>query len=580
MDTIDSSSAKKSIKRFLGLLRLEKSNVYFIYFYSILSGLLYLSLPLGIQAIISLMTAQQLSASLILLIALVVTGVFLNGFMYILQMRVTERIQVRVFTLMSLAYADRLPKLQEEAINDYHLPEMVNRFFDTSAIQKGISKILLEIPVATIQILFGLILLSLYSPIFIIFGFILITLLYIVIKLTAPSGMSSSFRESDFKYKVGFWIEEIARNLRTFKLRGKTDLALTKTNEYLDGYLEARNKHFRVLQVQFWAFTIFKTAVTAILLITGCWLFFENKINIGQFIATEIVIIMTLSSVEKIITSIDGIYDLLTSLEKASKILDKPIEKINTESALHIDTIDIDINKLSFRYAEETRFVLNDISLNTKQGEKIAVVGTKGSGKSTLLHLLTGTFLNYDGAITINNLPLFSYDLHKLRSKIGIYFSESEIFEGTLEENLIVGLADCDVNDIIHLAEQIGLKEFITKNRDGIYQVLSTHGKKLSESTKAKILLARAILKKPKLLLLDDFTYLLTKRDKNTIIDFLFNSNQQYSIFIKTSDEEIMKRCDRILLMHEGKIVADGHFQEITSSNEYKLISDDLYELH
>ena len=580
MDTIDSSSAKKSIKRFLGLLRLEKSNVYFIYFYSILSGLLYLSLPLGIQAIISLMTAQQLSASLILLIALVVTGVFLNGFMYILQMRVTERIQVRVFTLMSLAYADRLPKLQEEAINDYHLPEMVNRFFDTSAIQKGISKILLEIPVATIQILFGLILLSLYSPIFIIFGFILITLLYIVIKLTAPSGMSSSFRESDFKYKVGFWIEEIARNLRTFKLRGKTDLALTKTNEYLDGYLEARNKHFRVLQVQFWAFTIFKTAVTAILLITGCWLFFENKINIGQFIATEIVIIMTLSSVEKIITSIDGIYDLLTSLEKASKILDKPIEKINTESALHIDTIDIDINKLSFRYAEETRFVLNDISLNTKQGEKIAVVGTKGSGKSTLLHLLTGTFLNYDGAITINNLPLFSYDLHKLRSKIGIYFSESEIFEGTLEENLIVGLADCDVNDIIHLAEQIGLKEFITKNRDGIYQVLSTHGKKLSESTKAKILLARAILKKPKLLLLDDFTYLLTKRDKNTIIDFLFNSNQQYSIFIKTSDEEIMKRCDRILLMHEGKIVADGLFQEITSSNEYKLISDDLYELH
>ena len=580
MDTIDSSSAKKSIKRFLGLLRLEKSNVYFIYFYSILSGLLYLSLPLGIQAIISLMTAQQLSASLILLIALVVTGVFLNGFMYILQMRVTERIQVRVFTLMSLAYADRLPKLQEEAINDYHLPEMVNRFFDTSAIQKGISKILLEIPVATIQILFGLILLSLYSPIFIIFGFILITLLYIVIKLTAPSGMSSSFKESDFKYKVGFWIEEIARNLRTFKLRGKTDLALTKTNEYLDGYLEARNKHFRVLQVQFWAFTIFKTAVTAILLITGCWLFFENKINIGQFIATEIVIIMTLSSVEKIITSIDGIYDLLTSLEKASKILDKPIEKINTESALHIDTIDIDINKLSFRYAEETRFVLNDISLNTKQGEKIAVVGTKGSGKSTLLHLLTGTFLNYDGAITINNLPLFSYDLHKLRSKIGIYFSESEIFEGTLEENLIVGLADCDVNDIIHLAEQIGLKEFITKNRDGIYQVLSTHGKKLSESTKAKILLARAILKKPKLLLLDDFTYLLTKRDKNTIIDYLFNSNQQYSIFIKTSDEEIMKRCDRILLMHEGKIVADGNFQDITSSNEYKLISDDLYELH
>lgn len=580
MDNFDSKSHTRPLKRLLGLLKLEKNNIYYIYFYSAISGLMYLSLPMGIQAIISLMAAQQISISLILLIALVVLGIFLNGFMYILQMRVTERIQVRVFTLTSLAYADRLPKLQEEAINDYHLPELVNRFFDTAAVQKGISKILLELPVASIQIIFGLLLLSFYHPIFILFGFLLITLLYIVIKLTAPLGMSSSFEESEYKYKVGYWIEEIARNFRTFKSRGKTDLALNKTNEYLDGYLNARSKHFSILQIQFWAFTTFKTAVTAVLLITGCWLFFSNKINIGQFIATEIVIIMTLSSVEKIITSIDGVYDMLTSLEKASKILDKPIEKIQADNHLKLDNIDIEINKLSFRYAEDTRNVLNDISLKLKQGERIAVVGTKGSGKSTLLHLLTGTFLNFDGSITVNQLPLFSYNLNRLRSKIGIYFSESEIFEGTLEENLLVGLTDCEMNAVFGLAEQIGLNDFINQNRDGVYQMLSTHGKTLSESTKAKILLARAILKKPKLLLLDDFTYLLTRRDKNRIIDFLFSKDPSYSVVIKTSDEEIMKRCDRVLFMHEGRILADGTFQEISSTREYKLISDDLYELH
>ncbi len=580
MDNFDSKSHTRPLKRLLGLLKLEKNNIYYIYFYSAISGLMYLSLPMGIQAIISLMAAQQISISLILLIALVVLGIFLNGFMYILQMRVTERIQVRVFTLTSLAYADRLPKLQEEAINDYHLPELVNRFFDTAAVQKGISKILLELPVASIQIIFGLLLLSFYHPIFILFGFLLITLLYIVIKLTAPLGMSSSFEESEYKYKVGYWIEEIARNFRTFKSRGKTDLALNKTNEYLDGYLNARSKHFSILQIQFWAFTTFKTAVTAVLLITGCWLFFSNKINIGQFIATEIVIIMTLSSVEKIITSIDGVYDMLTSLEKASKILDKPIEKIQADNHLKLDNIDIEINKLSFRYAEDTRNVLNDISLKLKQGERIAVVGTKGSGKSTLLHLLTGTFLNFDGSITVNQLPLFSYNLNRLRSKIGIYFSESEIFEGTLEENLLVGLTDCEMNAVFGLAEQIGLNDFINQNRDGVYQMLSTHGKTLSESTKAKILLARAILKKPKLLLLDDFTYLLTRRDKNRIIDFLFSKDSSYSVVIKTSDEEIMKRCDRVLFMHEGRILADGTFQEISSTREYKLISDDLYELH
>jgi len=580
MENTRISANLKTIKRLAGLLRLEKSNIYYVYFYSVISGLMYLSLPLGVQAIISLMFAQQLSASLVLLIILVILGVFLNGFMYVLQMRVSERIQVRLFTLISLAYSDRLPKLQEETINEYHLPELVNRFFDTTSIQKGISKILLELPVASVQIVFGLSLLSLYHPIFILFGIILVSLLYLVLRFTAPMGMSSSFEESEYKYKVGYWIEEIARNIKTFKLRGKTDLALNKTNEYLEGYLRARSKHFSILQIQYWSFAFFKTAVTAVLLITGCWLFFQHKINIGQFIAAEIVIIMTLNAVEKIITSLDGIYDLLTSLEKASKLLDKPVEVIHTTAEHPLNTIDIQIDQLTFSYATSPNPVLKDITLKINQGEKIAVVGTKGSGKSTLLHLLTGTFTNFDGSISVNNIPLHRHNLNQLRSKIGFYFNESEIFEGSLEENLLVGLTGCDTSDIIALSEEVGLKDFILKNKDGLHQILSTHGKRLSESTKAKILLMRALLKKPKVVLLDDFTYLLTIRDKNKISGLLFNQQQDYSIIIKTSDEEIMKKCDRVLFMHEGRIVADGTFEEIASTHEYKIISDELYELN
>ncbi len=270
----------------------------------------------------------------------------------------------------------------------------------------------------------------------------------------------------------------------------------------------------------------------------------------------------------------------MTSLEKASKILDKPIEQINKNTQHSLNKIDIEINHLAFKYNDNDKNALSNISLKIKQGEKIAVVGTKGSGKSTLMHLLTGSFTQYDGSIMINDLPYFSYDLNQLRSKIGFYFSESEIFEGTLEENIIVGLSDCDMNEIMRLAERINLKDFIIKNKQGIYQELSTHGKKLSDSIKAKILLTRAFIKKPKIVLLDDFTYVLTKRDKKSITDFLFNSHQPYSIIIKTSDEEIMKKCDRVLFMHEGKIIADGSFDKISATEEFKLISDELTELN
>lgn len=576
MEKSSTYSPSLPLKRLLGLLKLEQQHVYYIYFYSIISGLLYISLPLGIQAIISFMFAQQLSSSLILLISIVVAGVLINGYMYILQMQLSERIQVHLFTVISLAYADRLPKLQQEQINDYHLPEMVNRFFDTSSIQKGISKILLDLPAATIQIIFGLTLLSFYHPTFIIFGIIIILVLYVIMRYTSPMGVYTSMEESDYKYKVGYWIEEIARNLNTFKLRGKTDLALTKTNKYLEGYLDAREKHFRILKIQYWTFVIFKTIVTATLLIAGSYLFFEDKINIGQFVATEIVIIMTLASVEKIIGSLDGFYDLLTSLEKASKLLDKPIEEANIQFKEEINFLNVTIANLSFKYPDAEKEVIKDINLSIKQGEKIALIGTKGSGKSTLLHLLTGIYNSHQGSILINDIPLHTHNMSLLRSKVGVYFSDSEIFEGTLEENLSVGLEGVKFEDILSIARSVELHDFILRNKDSIYQELSTQGKKLPESIKAKILLTRALLKKPYLLLLDDFRHILIQSDSAKITDYLLDKTQPFSLIIRTSDEEIMKRCDRVLFMHEGKIVADGTFEKISSMGIYQSMSKQL----
>jgi ABC-type bacteriocin/lantibiotic exporter with double-glycine peptidase domain len=146
-------------------------------------------------------------------------------------MKVTERIQRKLFTRFALAFSERFPRLKLEAVDDYYLPELVNRFFDTSSLQKGISKILLDLPSASIQILFGLILLSLYSPMFIAFGLLLVFLLYLIFRFTAPAGISSSILESDYKYQVGHWLEEIARNVKTFKLSGNTDIAINKTDE-------------------------------------------------------------------------------------------------------------------------------------------------------------------------------------------------------------------------------------------------------------------------------------------------------------------------------------------------------------
>ena len=159
-----------TLARFLEILRFEKNEITSIYFYSIFAGLVQLSLPLGIQSIISFVLGGAISTSLVLMVIIVILGVFINGLLQVNQMKIIEKIEQQLFVRYSFQYAHKIPNLNQKEINDYYLPELVNRFFDTISLQKGIAKILLDIPAATIQIVFGLILLSFYHPVFIFFG--------------------------------------------------------------------------------------------------------------------------------------------------------------------------------------------------------------------------------------------------------------------------------------------------------------------------------------------------------------------------------------------------------------------------
>ena len=152
----------QAIKRILDILRFEKKEISAIYFYAIFSGLVQLSLPLGIQSIISFVVGGAISTSLVLLIIFVVAGVFITGLLQVNQMKIIEKIQQQLFVRYSFLYSYNLPKLNLSSVDRYYLPELVNRFFDTVSLQKSLAKLMLDIPLATIQILFGLILLSFY----------------------------------------------------------------------------------------------------------------------------------------------------------------------------------------------------------------------------------------------------------------------------------------------------------------------------------------------------------------------------------------------------------------------------------
>lgn len=541
-------------QRFIGLLKLEKREVKQIFYYAIFAGLVALSLPLGIQAIINLIQGAQISSSWIVLVALVTLGVAFQGALQLMQIRILENIQQKIFTRSSFEFAYRFPKVKMNELRNYYPPELANRFFDTLTVQKGLSKILIDFPAAALQIIFGIMLLSLYHPFFIIYGILLVVLIYIAFKFTAKKGLETSLQESKNKYKVAHWIQEIARSLISFKLSGKTQLAMHRNDQFTSDYLDARESHFRVLVLQFIQMIGFKILVTAGLLIIGGLLVLNQQMNIGQFVAAEIIILLVISSVEKLITGLETFYDVLTSLEKIGQVVDKELEiqeginPFEVEKPLIIEMDDVGYT------TSNNKIILNHINLNINQKDRLLLNGSSGSGKTTLLKLLSGLIVPTSGTLYINNNSIEGVLLNKYRGSVGQVLPEQHPFEGSIKENITLGDPSITSERINDVLKHIGLLNFVKEQTKGLDTTLYSEGQQISYTISKRIVLARAIINEPKLLLLKDPLEYFDPAEAKDIIKYLTDDKQPWALIVSTRTELWKSYCSKEIKLVEGTL--------------------------
>lgn len=546
------SEKTNPLKRLLDFVNLDKKDVSAIYFYAILSGLIQLSLPVGVQAIIGFILGASMVTSIYILIFIVVVGVLVVGIMQINQMKIIEKIQQKIFTRYAFEFTEKIPMLDLRHADTYYLPEKVNLFFDTVTLQKGIAKILLDIPIASIQIIFGLLLLSFYHPVFIAFGLILLLILWGILNFTSKKGWSTSLLESNYKYEVIAWLEEIARVIKSFKFTQGTHLNLKKTDKNVVNYLNARTEHFKVLMLQYKVLVFFKVAITTVMLTVGTFLLLNQSLNIGEFIAAEIVILSIIGAIEKLIGSLDNSYDVITSLEKLASVTEMPLER---DGSLILETpnngLSIKAINLNFNYLDKTQ-ALENINLEINANSKIAISGGEGSGKSSLLRVLSSNYSDFTGTLLINGIPINNYQLTSLRSQIGVYISQQGIFKGTVWENITLNRANIEPEKIAKLAQKLGIENYINSLKKGFDTDIDVAGKTLSSSLINKLLLLRAFIHSPKLLLLEEPWINLEKKEKNAVINYLLNLTPNTTVIVASNDEDFIKACDYQIIMTNG----------------------------
>ena len=546
-------------QRLLGLLKLDKRDILQIFYYAIFAGIVNLSLPLGIQAIINLIQGAQVSTSWIVLVILVTLAVAFVGVLQLMQIRIIENVQQKIFTRSAFEFAYRFPKIKMNQLLNFYPPELANRFFDTLNVQKGLSKILIDFPAALLQIILGLLLLSFYHPFFIIYGILLLLLIYIVFKFTAQRGMETSLDESKNKYKVAHWIQEVARSIVSFKLSGKTNLAMNKTDVLVSDYLGARESHFKILVIQYIQMIGFKVLVTLGLLLIGGILVLNQEMNIGQFVAAEIIILLVISSVEKLILGLETLYDLLTSLEKLGQVVDKELEPQHGEKPFEDDeSFLVELEDISYNVPGRNKHIIDGVSLKITPQCTILIQGGSGSGKSSLLRLVAGIIEPDQGDIFINDVSLKSINLNYYRSHIGQSLTEESPFEGSILENITFGDKDISDKDVYWALEKTGLTKFVKEQPHGLKTMLYPEGRQIPYVISKKIVLARSIVRKPRLLILKDPLDQFDTEETREIMDFLSSKTRPWALVVISQNDDWKKHCTRIITMEKGKIINES----------------------
>jgi len=550
------------INRFWNLLSPDRKEIRNVYIFAIFSGLMSLGLPLGIQMIINFIQLGQVSTSWFILVGLVVVAIGFTGVLNIYQLRITENLQQRIFTRSAFEFSDRIPKIKMEILLKRYAPEITNRFFDTLTIQKGLSKILIDSSAAILQIVFGLILLSFYHSFFIFLGLVLISLLIFIIRTTSKKAFHSSMEESTHKYKIANWLDEITQARLSFKMAGYSLFNLNQTDKTVNNYLSARERHFKILVQQYGYLIVFKVIIALALLIVGGLLVINQQMNIGQFVAAEIIILLILNSVEKLILSLEVFYDVMTSIEKIGQITDLPIE--NSSGAKFEDSnapIDLKISDLSFSFPTYQHPILEDVSLQIKPNERVCFVSDSSISTNVLFCLICGIYEFQKGTIALNDVPLLNIEKNSFRHNIGTFLPQDQFVNATIFENIAFGRAEVDLKIVSQISTKLDMSQFIDQITEKYNAVINPERNMLPNDISTKILLARALVSNPAILLLEDPTSGFNPKQTTFISNYLKGINNS-TILMASFEDEIHRISDRIIEIKEGKIIFEGTYAE------------------
>ncbi len=541
------------LSRLFGWMDAERTDIWVIVVYSVFIGLLSLVVPIATQSLVNTIAFGTLLQPLVVLALLVLLALLFSGLLRTMRQHVVEVLQRRVFVRVSADSLERLIRVKIDAYDDGHGPELVNRFFDVVTLQKGGATLLIEGFELLMTTLVGMILLTVYHPLLMAFALILLVFVFLILFPLGIGAVPTAIAESRAKYSLAAWLQEIARHPATFKSAQGTQFALDRGNELVASYLKHRQSHWRVLLRQIVGSVTMQAIGTAAVLGVGGWLVIGQQLTLGQLVAAELVVAAVLSGFAKFGKQLETFYDLLAAVDKLGYLTDLPLESVGHERIAAVGCAQIELRGISFSY-DGRKPILEAVDLTIPARARLGILGETSSGKSTLLDLIYGLREPTAGTLLFDGHDYRNLRLYDLRSQVGM-IRTPEIFHGTIEENIRLGSTVMTSADLRSILARVGLLEVVENLPDGLQTQLTTGGQPLTIGQSLRLMLARALALKPRVLILDEILDLLEDTpERDALLADLSDDENEWTLIVASRSANVVKKFNTVVTLRQGRI--------------------------
>jgi putative ABC transport system ATP-binding protein len=530
-------------RRYIRLLSFDSRDIWTLAIFAIVVSVLNLATPLAVEQMVTTIGFASLIQPMVWITVLLFAILTLSAVIKGLQLFVVEILQRRIVVRIVGDLSERFTRLERSAMDGIHGPELANRFFDVITLQKATATLLIDLMALSIQTLAGLLLLAVYSPYLLMFDVVLIMLMTLFLYWLGRGAVKTAIEESLIKYRIAHWLQDVIGNPNAFQVHGGGELSVDRSNRLVVEYLGARRRHFIVLIRQsLFALMLYAVSISALLSLGG-WLVISNAITIGQLVASVSVVAVVVGAFSQIGKSLESFYDLMAATNKVGHMIDMPTIPPSRPLDAGIGPVEVRLRDLSVGRDHHKVSIPN---LHVAPGQRIAIIGEGRCGKTTLLQTLAGLRAPQSGVAEVGGID--SRDVNRFADGSMVSCAAGiEIFHGNINDAVTLNRISVSRNEVREALQLVELWDEVLALPHGLETQLQTGGYPLSQSQCARLMLARAIVAKPRLLLIDGTLDLLPPRMRHRVWEKLSHTGQPWTLMLTTHDPRIVDESTKIL---------------------------------